>query len=150
MVGRNTFYVWGLKIKSSDFEEKKTDDHTLNLATAGSSFAALVVIIVVIFVSWRCFQKKQRKEQESQADVNPVYGAAGDFEYDDMDNYDTMEESTRRKKEVKAEVVDRSSIYGENEEGWEDAVITDENPNYGEWYLFIKAITKKGFNVHLN
>ena len=98
----------------------------------GISFAALVVIIVVIFVSWRCFQKKQKKEQEAQADVNPVYGAAGDYEYDDMDNYDTMEESTRRKKEVKAEVVDRSSIYGEKEEGWEDAVIIDENPNYGE------------------
>ena len=33
---------------------------------------------------------------------------------------------------MRAEVVDRSSIYGEKEEGWEDAVAVDNNPDYGE------------------
>ena len=32
--------------------------------------------------------------------------------------------------QVKAEAVDRSSVYGEEEEGWEDAVAVDVNPNY--------------------
>ena len=32
--------------------------------------------------------------------------------------------------QVKAEAVDRSSVYGEEEEGWEDAVAVDVNPTY--------------------
>ena len=33
-------------------------------------------------------------------------------------------------REIKAEVVDRSSIYGEEEEGWENVVVVDNNPYY--------------------
>ena len=71
-------------------------------------------------------------EQANQADQNPTYegGADYDYEYDDMTNYDTVEVSTKKRTEVKAEVVDRSSIYGEEEEGWDDAVFIDTNPNY--------------------
>ena len=60
-----------------------------------------------------------------------MYDGARDYDYYE-DTYDTMEISTRREKvEVRAEVVDRSSTYGEveEEEEWEDVVV-DENPNY--------------------
>lgn len=93
----------------------------------------VVVIVIVVVTCLLCFRKKkQKKESKSrQADRNPVYDGDLDYVYDDMGNYDTMEESTRGKKtEVKDEVVDRSSIYGEKEEGWENAVVVDENPNY--------------------
>ena len=62
-----------------------------------------------------------------------MYDGGRDYDYyEEDDYYDTMEVSTRmRKKEVKAEVVDRNSIYGEKEgDGWEDAIVVDENPNY--------------------
>ena len=47
--------------------------------------------------------------------LKQIYEGAADYEYDemgnyDMGNYDTMEESIGRKKEVKAEVVDRSRV----------------------------------------
>ena len=35
-----------------------------------------------------------------------------------------------KKIQVRAEAVDISSIYGEEEEGWEDAVAVDVNPTY--------------------
>ena len=48
-----------------------------------------------------------------------------------MTNLDTNKVSIR-KREVTAEVVDRSSIYGEEEEEgvWESAVAVDNNPFY--------------------
>ena len=83
--------------------------------------------------------RRSKRRSKKLADVNPVYEGGADYEYDDMGNYnnddddkgnyDKIEVSTR-KREVKAEVVDRSSIYGEKEEGWEDAVVVDSNPDY--------------------
>ena len=58
-----------------------------------------------------------------------VYAGARVYHNNDH-NFPSMYGATRKKEEVKAEVVDRSSIYGEKEEGWEDAVAVDENPNY--------------------
>ena len=104
---------------------------TLGIIIGASVLVSIIVLTVVVRLMYS--KKKQRSELQVPADVNPVYDGA-DYEYEDdnEDNYDTMEVSTRRKKEVKAEVVDRCSIYGEKEEGWEDAVIIDENPNYGD------------------
>ena len=66
-----------------------------------------------------------------QADENPVYEGAPDYEYLDVTNYNDNGLTTKRRREVKAEVVDRSSVYGEMEEGgWEDAVARDNNPYY--------------------
>lgn len=97
----------------------------------------LVIIIVTVVACVTCSKKNQKKEQEGQQDVNPVYEGAADYEYDDMGNYDATEQfdsnevSSAPKKEVKAEVVDRNSIYGESEEGgWENAVIVDNNQYY--------------------
>ena len=46
-------------------------------------------------------------------------------------NYDSVGVfASTRKREIKAEVVDRSSIYGDTEEGWENAVLVDNNPYY--------------------
>ena len=66
-----------------------------------------------------------------QADENPVYEGAPDYEYLDMTNYNDNGLTTKRRREVKADIVDRSSVYGEMEEGgWEDAVERDNNPYY--------------------
>ena len=72
----------------------------------------------------------------TKQDIIVNYDRAGvDYEYDttgqDYD-YDTMggEVSTRRRREVKMEVVDRNSVYGKTEEGWEGAVLVDNNPVY--------------------
>ena len=35
-----------------------------------------------------------------------------------------------RSKEVSLQVVDTCSLYSKEEEGWEDAVVVDENPDY--------------------
>ena len=88
-----------------------------------------MTIATVAVVCLLCSKKKQ--EEEAQSDPNPLYDGGRDYDYYE-DNYDTMEASNRRKKEVKDEVVDRNSIYGEKEEeeGWEGAVVVDENPNY--------------------
>ena len=103
--------------------------------------APISVLILIISVTSLCIvcskKKKQKAESEHGADVNPMYEGGADNEYNDMGNYnnddnDNNDEVLARKKEVKAEVVDRSSIYGEKEEGWEDAVIVDTNPDYGE------------------
>ena len=107
------------------------DQITMGIIIAALSLAMTIFIIAIACLV--CSKKNQEKrEQKSQADKNPVYEEAADYEYDEMGNYDTLEESTIGKKEVKAEVVDRCSIYGEKEEGWEDAVAVDNNPDYGE------------------
>jgi len=84
-----------------------------------------------------CSKKKQKKEEEvQQTDVNPVYEGAADYDYDDMGNcanmknYSIDEVSSTHKKQVKAEVINRNSIYGESEEGWENAVVVDNNQYY--------------------
>ena len=92
--------------------------------------SVLVATIVIVVVACLLCSRMKDKKKETQADVNPVYDGGLDYEYDDMGNYDSMEVSTRKKREVKAELVDRCSIYGEKEEGWQDAVAVDENPNY--------------------
>ena len=108
-------------------QDQNSSQMTLGIIIGASVLVSIIVLTVVVRLVY------SKKEQlQKPADVNPVYDGAADYEYEDdnEDNYDTMEVSTRRKKEVKAEVVDRSSIYGEKEEGWEDAVVIDENPNY--------------------
>ena len=91
-----------------------------------------MTIIVVVIACLVCSRKrKQKNELEAHVDVNPVYDGATDYVYDEMGNYNSIEVLTmRRKKEVKAEVVDRSSIYGQKEEGWEGALAVDRNPDY--------------------
>ena len=117
---------------NNDHPDKRTneDQLTMGIIISASAFALITVVVVVVCLVCSKKKNQKKKEQEAQADVNPVYDGGLDYEYDDMGNYDTMELSTRKKREVKAEVVDRSSIYGEKEEGWEDAVAIDENPNY--------------------
>ena len=65
-----------------------------------------------------------------QADENPRYEGAPDYEYDEVANHDNAEiQNNNGRRKVRAEVVDRCSIYREKEEGWED-VATDNNPYY--------------------
>ena len=73
--------------------------------------------------------QEEEEEERGRSDENPTYDGA-DYEYDEMTNFDNVEVSTTRRREVKAEVVDRSSIYGEEEEGWEGAVVVDKNTYY--------------------
>ena len=97
----------------------------------GASSGLVTIIVVVVIACLVCSRKrKQKNEVEAHVDVNPVYEGAADYLYDDMGNYDSIEVLTRRKKEVKVEVVDRSSIYGEKEEGWDGALAFDRNPDY--------------------
>ena len=117
---------------NNDHPDKRTNEDQLTMGIIISTSAFVLITVVVVVVCLVCSKKKnqKKKEQEAQADVNPVYDGGLDYEYDDMGNYDSMEVSIRKKREVKAELVDRCSIYGEKEEGWEDAVAIDENPNY--------------------
>ena len=46
-----------------------------------------------------------------------------------LGNYNSVNMSSLIR-EIKAEVVDSSSIYGEEEEGWENVVVVDNNPYY--------------------
>ena len=107
----------------------------LPLTTLGliiGACASLAIIVVIIVIACFVCSKKNRNEKEVEADVNPVYDGAADYDYDDLGNYDSIEVSTRRRREVRAELVDRSSIYGEKEEGWEGTLAVDNNPDYGE------------------
>ena len=101
-----------------------------------SIIGTLLGVILVAAAIWMCF-KRFKNERMLKQDINVNYDRAGvDYEYDttgqDYD-YDTMgdEVSTRRRREIKMEVVDRNSIYGKTEEGWEGAVAVDKNPVYG-------------------
>ena len=97
----------------------------------GASSGLVTIIVVVVIACLVCSRKrKQKNELEAHVDVNPVYDEAADYVYDEMGNYDSIKVLTMRKKEAKAEVVDRSSIYGKKEEGWEGALAHDRNPNY--------------------
>ena len=63
-----------------------------------------------------------------------MYDGAADYEYEEMTNYETNKALTR-KREVTAEVVDRNSTYGQDEEEegeWGDAVVVDDNNPYYE------------------
>ena len=63
--------------------------------------------------------------------MNPIHNGGADYEYGDMGNSDTLKLSSRRKKgvprevkrEVKAELVDRISIYGQKEESYQLSVV---------------------------
>ena len=115
-------------------EKAKNGNNEKNLTAIiiGTSVLVVTIVIMVVVCVVCSRKKKQKKESKAQADVNPVYDGAADYEYeyDDMGNYDSRRKKEELKAEVKAEVVDRSSIYGEKEEGWENAVAIDENPNY--------------------
>ena len=104
----------------------------LSHLTLGIVIGGVILFIVIIVVASLICSKKCRKKEAGQADVNPVYDGGIDYEYDEMENYSSVEMSSLspKRREVKAEVVDRSSIYGEEEEGWENVVIVDNNPYY--------------------
>ena len=87
---------------------------------------SLLFLVFAVVIYWKWF--KNKKKEVRGADVNPMYEGAADYEYDEVVNNDMTTTTTRR--EVKAEVVDRSSIYGEEEEGWENVVVLDQNPYY--------------------
>ena len=90
----------------------------------------LVSLLIMVIIICQCYLKNKRVEA-MQTDENPVYEGAPDYEYIDLTNYNDTGPTTNRRREVKAEVVDRSSVYGEMEEGdWEDAVAKDNNPYY--------------------
>lgn len=77
------------------------------------------------------FKKSHKRKDQTQTDENPAYEGATDYEYDEVETLNNSnKEVSVRKKEVKAEVVDRNSVYGESEEGWEDAIVNDCNDNY--------------------
>ena len=76
-----------------------------------------------------CKSCRKRKDQ-AQTDENPAYDGATDYEYDEVETPNSSKEVSVQKREVKAEVVDRNSVYGESEEGWEDAVVNEINDNY--------------------
>ena len=96
-----------------------------------ASSGLVTIIVVFVIACLVCSRKrKQKNELEAHVDVNPVYDGAADYLYDEMGNYDSIKVLTMRKKEVKVEVVDRSSIYGQKEEGWEGALAVDKNPYY--------------------
>ena len=102
--------------------------------TIGIAVGTSVLVSASIITIFCCICSKKKNELEARVDLNPVYDGAVDYVYDEMGNDDSNEvlSRSRRKTEVKAEVVDRSSIYGEKEEGWEDAVAIDSNSYYGE------------------
>ena len=115
-----------------NFDEEKEDvsqnkDPLLSYTTMGFIIGVLILVVItgIVIVCMIRIQKNKRQGSR-EADINPVYDGAADYEYDD-----TSIDVTVGKKEVKAEVVDRSSIYGESEEGgWENAVVVDNNPYY--------------------
>ena len=91
----------------------------------------IVVIIAIVIVGKVLFKKCQKRKEQTQTDENPAYEGATDYEYDEVETLNNSnKEVSVRKKEVKAEVVDRNSVYGESEEGWEDAIVNDCNDNY--------------------
>ena len=96
---------------------------------------SVLVIVIIITAGIVCF-KRFRDQKMMKQDINVNYDRAGvDYEYDttgqDYD-YDTMgDKVSTRRKAVKMEVVDRNSVYGKTEEGWEGAVAVDRNPVYG-------------------
>ena len=98
----------------------------------GIIIAALSLAMTIFIVAIACLFAPRKTMKRGNRNLKQIYEGAADYEYDEMGNYDTLEESTIRKKEVKAEVVDRCSIYGEKEEGWEGAVAVDNNLDYGE------------------
>jgi len=75
----------------------------------------------------RCFSKSAKREK---TDENPAYEGATDYEYEEVETINNSNEVSVQKREVKVEVVDRNSVYGESEEGWQDAVVNDNNDNY--------------------
>ena len=84
---------------------QQTDNSMFIVIYLVSFLVAFIMIVIAIVVCRKCFREK--KVMEAQTSVNPDYAGAADYEYDEMGNYDTMEESSRRRKEVKGEVVDR-------------------------------------------
>ena len=108
-------------------------DPSIIIGTSLSAGIFLVLLSVVVI-----YRKFCKKDDEAQADENPMYEGAADYEYDNVDNSSEATDTTMgrettdttMRREVRAEVVDRNSIYGEEVEGWEGAVTSDNNPDY--------------------
>ena len=115
--------------KKHFLEETQTSETKVGLIVFFAALLFLLLIFATTVACHRCYQKKKRRKEETRSDENPTYDGA-DYEYDEMTDFDNVEVSTTRRREVKAEVVDRSSIYGEEEEGWEGAVVVDNNTYY--------------------
>ena len=121
------------KSKEANNSEKQVKGNKWMIGiTIGTSILVIAIVITVVIACRICSKKKQENELAARADVNPEYDGGVDYVYDDMGNYESTEVSTTRRREVTAELVDRSSIYGEKEEGWENAVAVDANSYYGD------------------
>ena len=106
-------------------------DPSIIIGTSLSAGIFLVLLSVVVI-----YHKFCKKDDEARADENPMYEGAADYEYDNIDNCAEATDTTMRtetidtRREVRAEVVDRNSNYGEEVEGWEGALTSDNNPDY--------------------
>ena len=101
-----------------------------------SIFGTILIVVLVALTIWMCFKRFRAKKMMKQ-DINVDYNREGvDYEYSTTGedyNYDTMDnEVSTKRKAVKMELVDRNSVYGKMEEGWEGAVAVDTNPVYGK------------------
>ena len=117
--------------QSAEQERYPEPDVIIGTSLSAGIFLVLVSIVVIC-------QKCRKKTDEAQADENPMYEGAADYEYDNVDNSSEVTDTimgrettdTTMRREVRAEVVDRNSIYGEELEGWEGALTSDNNPDY--------------------
>ena len=109
-------------------EEEEISSATLWLIIGVSILVIITLATVILYKV--LFKKCQKRKDETQTDENPTYEGATDYEYDEVETINSSNEVPVQKREVKAEVLDRNSVYGESEEGLEDAVANGANDNY--------------------
>merc|ERR1711953_265490 len=118
-------------MKNENGSDSSTEDSGSAGLIAGTVVPILLIVglIILALVFW---WKRHLKRIQEEEDENPNYDTL-DYEENFNDNGSSREVSHRSReitpREVKAEVCDTCSIYGEEEEGWEDAVIVDANPD---------------------
>ena len=67
----------------------------------------------MIVIAYKVLVKKcQKRKDKIQSDENPAYEGAADYEYDEVETLNNSKEVSVQKREVKAEVLDRNSVYG--------------------------------------
>ena len=108
------------------------EGEAISFATIGLIIGvSVLVLLAIIVIAYKVlFKKCQKRKDKNQTDENPTYEGAADYEYDEVEILNSSNKVSVQKREVKAEVVDRNSVYGESEEGWEDAIVNDTNDNY--------------------
>ena len=115
-------------------DSKRQFERARQAVIIGSSVSLVIVFVSAVMIYRKCC----KKTDEAQADENPMYEGAADYEYDNVDNSSEVTDTimgrettdTTMRREVRAEVVDRNSIYGEEVEGWVGALTSDNNPDY--------------------